>query len=217
MTRRAAPQLGVDRMASTSWSGKPAVKPLAHQGRASARGLEGRPTLQHPYASDQTGWKSRCRASFSLAIKHGIYREVGHAVAGDEIGVINSIRALAAAGVISRLGCIVRHRSLGYTANAMAVWDVPDTTVDAVAARMVVNSRVTLCYRRRRSPPDWPYNLFCMVHAKSRAEALAIVDDLNAIADASYSDRAVLFSTRCFKQRGAVFSRLGLAASGRLN
>ena len=75
MTRRAAPQLGVDRMASTSWSGKPAVKPLAHQGRASARGLEGRPTLQHPYASDQTGWKSRCRASFSLAIKHGIYRD----------------------------------------------------------------------------------------------------------------------------------------------
>lgn len=145
------------------------------------------------------------------------YREVGHAVDGDESGVINSIRALAAAGVISRLGCIVRHRSLGYTANAMAVWDVPDTIVDAVAARMVDNSRVTLCYRRRRSPPDWPYNLFCMVHAKARAEALAIVDDLNAIAGASNSDRAVLFSTRCFKQRGAVFSRPGLAASGRLN
>ena len=56
-----------------------------------------------------------------------------------------------------------------------------------------------------------------MVHAKSRAEALAIVDDLNVVADASYSDRAVLFSTRCFKQRGAVFSRPGLTASGKLN
>ena len=76
MTRRAAPQLGVDRMVSISWSGEPAVKPPAHQGRASARGLEGRLTLQHPHASDQTGWKSRCRASFSLAIKHGIYRDV---------------------------------------------------------------------------------------------------------------------------------------------
>lgn len=75
MTRRAAPQLGVDRMVSISWSGEPAVKPPAHQGRASARGLEGRLTLQHPHASDQTGWKSRCRASFSLAIKHGIYRD----------------------------------------------------------------------------------------------------------------------------------------------
>ena len=53
MTRRAAPQLGVDRMVSISWSGEPAVKPPAHQGRASARGLEGRPTLQHPHASDK--------------------------------------------------------------------------------------------------------------------------------------------------------------------
>lgn len=145
------------------------------------------------------------------------YREVGCAVDDDEIGVIKSIRALTAAGVISRLGCIVRHRSLGYVANAMAVWDVPDVIVDAVAARMVINPRVTLCYRRRRSPPDWPYNLFCMVHAKSRTEALAIIDDLNTVADASRSDRAVLFSTRCFKQRGAVFSRPGLAASGKLN
>ena len=75
MTRRAAPQLGVDRMVSIIWSGEPAVKPPAHQGCASARGLEGRLTLQNPHASHQTGWKSRCRASFSLAIKHGIYRE----------------------------------------------------------------------------------------------------------------------------------------------
>lgn len=75
MTRRAASQLGVDRMVSISWSGEPAVKPPAHQGRASARGLEGRLTLQHPHPSDQTSWKSRCRASFSLAIKHGIYRD----------------------------------------------------------------------------------------------------------------------------------------------
>ena len=90
MSRRAAPQLGVDRMVSISWSGEPAVKPPARQGRASARGLEGRPTLQHPHASDQTGWKSRCRASFSLAIKHGIYRKHGtfwrdNAVARPEI------------------------------------------------------------------------------------------------------------------------------------
>ena len=76
MTRRAAPQLGVDRMVSIIWSGEPAVKPPAHQGCASARGLEGRLTLQNPHASHQTGWKSRCRASFSLAIKHGIYRDL---------------------------------------------------------------------------------------------------------------------------------------------
>ena len=145
------------------------------------------------------------------------YREVGHTIDHDESDVIARLRALAAAGVVTRIGCIVRHRSLGFTANAMAVWDAPEGIVDAVAARMIRNPRVTLCYRRQRRLPDWPYNLFCMVHAKSRAEALAIIGDLNAVAEASYLDQAVLFSTRCFKQRGAVFSRPELAASGRLN
>jgi DNA-binding Lrp family transcriptional regulator len=111
----------------------------------------------------------------------------------------------------------MRHRSLGFTANAMAVWDVPEAIVDAVAARMIRNPRVTLCYRRQRRLPEWPYNLFCMVHAKARAEALAVIEDLNAVAEASYFDQTVLFSTRCFKQRGAVFSRLDLVATGRLN
>ncbi len=145
------------------------------------------------------------------------YREVGHTIDHDESEVIARIRELTAAGVVTRIGCIVRHRSLGFTANAMAVWDAPEGIVDAVAARMIRNPRVTLCYRRQRRLPDWPYNLFCMVHAKSRPEALAIVGDLNAVAAASYLDQAVLFSTRCFKQRGAVFSRPGPAASRRLN
>lgn len=144
------------------------------------------------------------------------YREVGDALDCDEADIITRIRGLAAAGIVTRMGCIVRHRSLGFTANAMAVWDVPEAIIDGVAARMIRNSRVTLCYRRQRRPPDWPYNLFCMVHAKTRAEALSVIDDVNAAADAFCLDHAVLFSTRCFKQRGAVFSGEGLTG-GRLN
>ena len=145
------------------------------------------------------------------------YREVGRAIESDEHDVIARIRALAAAGIVTRLGCIVRHRSLGFIANAMVVWDVPEAIVDAVAARLLRNPRVTLCYSRQRRLPDWPYNLFCMVHAKSRAEALAIIDDLSAVAQTSSFDQATLFSTRCFKQRGAVFSTSARAANGRLN
>ncbi|MEZ5787966.1 MAG: Lrp/AsnC family transcriptional regulator [Xanthobacteraceae bacterium] len=144
------------------------------------------------------------------------YREVGHALDCDEADVITRIRGLAAAKIVTRMGCIVRHRSLGFTANAMAVWDVPEIIIDDVAARMIRNPRVTLCYRRQRRPPDWPYNLFCMVHAKTRGDALAIIDDVNGVAGTSRFDHAVLFSTRCFKQRGAVFSGEGLSG-GRLN
>ena len=53
----------------------------------------------------------------------------------------------------------------------------------------------------------WPYNLFCMVHARSRDEAYAALDELNLLADTGLMRQTMLFSRRCFKQRGAVFSR----------
>ena len=66
---------------------------------------------------------------------------------------------------------------------------------------------VTLCYQRPSRPLVWPYNLFCMVHARFREEAYAVIDELNLLADTGLMQQAVLFSKRCFKQRGAVFSR----------
>lgn len=134
------------------------------------------------------------------------YRDVGQHIGIEEEEVIGRLRQLTSARIVTRFGCVVRHRALGYTANAMAVWDVPDDIVDVVASRFILNPHVTLCYRRPRRLPDWPYNLFCMVHAKTREEVLTTITDVNTIADAVLFDQTVLFSTRCFKQRGAVFS-----------
>lgn len=134
------------------------------------------------------------------------FAEIAARVGLAEDDVIRRLRHLVEARIVTRFGCIVRHRALGYTSNAMCVWDVPDGIVDRVAQSFVTNPSVTLCYQRPRRLPDWPYNLFCMVHAKSRDEALATLDDLNAVAETSLFPQTVLFSTRCFKQRGAVFS-----------
>jgi DNA-binding Lrp family transcriptional regulator len=141
-----------------------------------------------------------------LAIVPEPYGEVANSVGLAEAEVITRLQRLAQSGVVTRFGCIVRHRKLGYTANAMTVWDVPDGEVDVAASALVRNERVTLCYRRKRAAPDWPYNLYCMVHARSRTDALAVVDDLNAAGGLAQKKQTVLFSTRCFKQRGAVFS-----------
>jgi DNA-binding Lrp family transcriptional regulator len=137
------------------------------------------------------------------------YAAVGQAVGISGDDVIDRIAHLAAAGVVSRFGCVVRHRALGYAANAMVVWDVPDALVDAAAGTFVGNPRVTLCYRRPRRMPDWPFNLFCMVHAKTRPDANAVIDELNRTAHTAANAQAVLFSARCFKQRGALFSEGG--------
>jgi DNA-binding Lrp family transcriptional regulator len=146
------------------------------------------------------------------AIEDGLplVEEPYHVVA-DQLGmnvadVLERLRALIVKGVVTRFGCVLHHRKLGYAANAMAVWDIDDARVGALAETFIRNPKVTLCYRRRRQRPLWPYNLFCMIHSKSQPEALAVVDELNRVGEAGDCAQAVLFSLRKFKQRGAVFS-----------
>jgi DNA-binding Lrp family transcriptional regulator len=134
------------------------------------------------------------------------YRALGERVGLSEAQVIETLRSLAARGVIRRLGLILRHRELGYRANAMTVWDVPDEQVRDAAAALTRLPFVTLCYRRPRRPPLWPYNLFAMIHGKDRAKVLAEVEEAIVAAGLDGVARAVLFSRRCFKQRGARYA-----------
>jgi DNA-binding Lrp family transcriptional regulator len=136
------------------------------------------------------------------------YAAVGAALGMAEDAVIARIRRLTETGVFRRFGVIVRHRELGYRANAMVVWDVPDPTVDAVGRAMAQYGFVTLCYRRPRRPPDWPYNLYCMIHGTERD---AVLDQAATLArELGLEDvpHRVLFSGRRFKQRGADYGRL---------
>lgn len=133
------------------------------------------------------------------------YAEIGRRVGMDETEVIAYLAEWLATGLIKRLGVVVRHRHLGYVANAMVVWDVPDERVSEVGRRMSGFDYVTLCYRRPRRGEDWPYNLFCMIHGKDRDKVLAQIDALAAACAVADLPRAVLFSRRCFKQRGAIY------------
>ncbi len=120
-----------------------------------------------------------------------------------ESEAIATIRAWCAQGVIKRFGVIVRHHELGFNANAMVVWDVPDAAVSAVGRRIAASGRVTLCYRRPRVLPHWPYNLFCMIHGKDRAEVEARIIALAELCGLENYPHKNLFSQRRFKQRGA--------------
>lgn len=119
--------------------------------------------------------------------------------------VIARLDCLISGGIISRFGLIVRHRALGISANAMLVWDIGDEAVDAIGERFAGAPFVTLCYRRPRRMPDWPYNLFCMVHGRDRATVEAQAASLADLAGEEVRQRAALFSKRCFVQRGARF------------
>lgn len=132
---------------------------------------------------------------------------LGRTLGLDEAEVVARIEALIGAGIIRRFGVIVRHHELGYRANAMAVWDIPDDEVGERGRALAASPEVTLCYRRPRRPPDWPYNLFCMVHGRDRAEVEAVIAGLSARHGLVRFGHAVLFSTRRFKQTGARYGR----------
>lgn len=131
------------------------------------------------------------------------YAEIAARLGWGEAEVIGRLRALLELGVIKRMGIVVRHHELGYRANAMVVWDVPDDRVDALGTELGRFAFVTLCYRRARRPPEWPYNLYSMIHAHDRATALAHIDELVEQCGLADVPRAVLFSRQRFKQRGA--------------
>ena len=134
------------------------------------------------------------------------YACLGQRIGLSEAEVIARLRGLIDRGVIRRFGVIVRHRALGYRANAMVVWDLPEAEVGAAGARLAALPYVTLCYRRPRRLPDWPYNLFCMIHGRDRLTVEGQIGRLNDTVGTQALPQAVLFSRRCFKQRGARFS-----------
>ena len=85
----------------------------------------------------------------------------------------------------------------------MVVWDIPDGQVDQCGQQLGQFDCVTLCYQRPRCPPDWPYNLFCMIHGKDRESVLARIDDIRQLLQLEDTPHAVLFSNKRYKQRGA--------------
>lgn len=133
------------------------------------------------------------------------YAEVAKALAITEGEVIGAFERMLADGRIRRLGAVIRHRRLGYAANAMVVWDVPDELVSGIAPALARDPAVTLCYRRARSQPQWPYNLYCMVHGRERGRVRAEIERMSATYGLERFPRAVLFSERCFSQRAAAY------------
>ena len=100
-------------------------------------------------------------------------------------------------GVMRRFAAILRHRQIGFTANGMIVWKVDDDKISEVGSKLGSFPQVSHCYERP-TYPDWPYNVFSMIHCKTQDEAY---DVAKTIQDQIHvDDYNILFSTREFKK-----------------
>lgn len=117
--------------------------------------------------------------------------------------ILEFVQELLDSNVISRFGMVVDHESVGYVENAIVVWDIPDEEVDQVGALLGLQEKISLCYRRQRQLPDWPYNLFTMIHGKTKHDVLTELNNIVALNGIEKYACDVLISTETFKHSGA--------------
>ena len=130
------------------------------------------------------------------------YRQIAEELGIAEEALLLRLRAMLADGRIRRVGAVPNHYALGYTANAMSVWDVDDASVARLGREVGALEFVSHCYRRPRRPPEWPYNLFAMVHGRSREETSRKVEAIRARLGPALRAHDVLYSTRILKKTG---------------
>ena len=107
------------------------------------------------------------------------------------------VQKMKNAGIMRRFAAILNHRKAGFNYNAMVVWDIDEDKIEEIGKKVASFSAVSHCYQRPKYP-NWKYNLFSMIHAKSKEESEQIIEDIaNEI---EYNDKMPLYSTREFKK-----------------
>ena len=105
-------------------------------------------------------------------------------------------------GVIRRMGVVPNHYKLGYRFNGMTVWNIPDEVIDELGEQVGQLDFVSHCYHRPRHLPEWPYNLFAMVHGKSQAAVDQQIKVMSELLGAYNQGHEVLYSTEILKKTG---------------
>lgn len=125
------------------------------------------------------------------------FQEVAKRLGISEDELLDKIKNFKERGILRRFGAAVRHQNLGYTANAMVVWEIPPSEVEKAGQKMVRFPEISHCYQRP-THPDWPYNLFTVVHGKTDAECREKAERIAK--ETGYDKYRLIFSTKELKK-----------------
>lgn len=130
------------------------------------------------------------------------YAQIARELGLDESELHDRLRRMQGSGVIRRIAVAPNHHALGLTANGMSVWDVEDDRIAELGAAVGALEFVSHCYERPRALPDWPYNLFAMIHGTTRAEVEDKRARIAALLGGACRSGDILYSTRILKKKG---------------
>lgn len=130
------------------------------------------------------------------------YHDVANQIGVDVKDVIARMKSMTERGIIRRTGVIPNHYKLGFKANGMSVWNVPEEKIKQLGEKIGALDFVSHCYQRPRFLPEWPYNLFAMVHDKTREEVYEKVKFIAELLAEDNLGHEILFSTKILKKTG---------------
>ena len=125
------------------------------------------------------------------------YRQIADQIGITEEELLERLRSYRKSGKIRKMGAVLRHREIGYAANALCAWIIPEERIQEVGEIFAKLAVVTHCYARD-TQPGWPYNFYTMLHAHNREECNAIAKALSE--QIAISEYIMLFSTKEWKK-----------------
>ncbi len=127
------------------------------------------------------------------------YKILAARVGMSEDEFLRRVRQLVDEKKIRKMGAVLRHREVGFNANALCAWHVPTDELDAIAHAMSSHAAISHCYDRTPAP-NWNYNLYTMIHAKTRDECEKIIGELSNLT--GVTDYKILYTKREWKKTG---------------
>jgi len=126
------------------------------------------------------------------------FAEVAGRLGLKEEDLVDRALELRAAGIMRRFSAVLRHRRVGYRANGMACWIVPEERIEVAGRLAAQHPEVSHCYQRPAHPPGWPYTLFTMIHGQTKSDVEAVVARISH--EIGIERIQVLYSTHEFKK-----------------
>ena len=132
-----------------------------------------------------------------IALTPAPYAGMAARIGTTEEDVISTYRRFVDEGRCRRFAAVLHHRQAGFVANAMSVWKVPEDRIDDVGMQMAGFAAVSHCYQRP-TYPDWPYNLFGMLHGRTKTDCEEAADAISR--ETGVTEHAMLYSTKEYKK-----------------
>ena len=164
------------------------------------------PPLHAPFQPDPLDRRIINATQAGLPLVPEPYAEIAQQIGSEQTLILERLENMLRCGMIRRIGAAPNHYRLGLKANGMTVWDVEDSILRSVGEKMGELSFVSHCYERPRQLPDWPYNLFAMVHGTDRQQVIEKLEKMKTQLAGSYRSMDVLFSSAILKKTGLRFA-----------